>query len=277
MPSRIAKARVLKYLPPQLLVVEEPVAAEELLAISIDGIIQQYLLYLPGQEPELALGWLFTAGIINGIEDITALDFYPADVKTARPWAWVEVGLTESAKARGLTGDLPITVLKESWGGQNWSVDLPSRLPIINPELRLPAQVLIALMAKLSQRQEIFQQTGATHAIAVASAGGEIVLSAEDVGRHNALDKVIGRAVMEKIPLTDKIALLSGRVSYEMLFKAARAGIPILASISAPTHLAIRLAEQLGITLAGFVRGQRMNIYSHPERLTDLPPDGSEL
>ncbi|MDD3580420.1 MAG: formate dehydrogenase accessory sulfurtransferase FdhD [Desulfobacca sp.] len=277
MPSRIAKNQVLKYSPHQLLEVEEAVAAEQLLAIRIDSKFYQDFLYLPGQEQDLALGWLFTAGIINGIEDITAIKFYPADVKAARPWACVDVGLTGAAQARGSEGDLAMTVLKGLGGGQKTSADLPSRLPIINSEPRISAPILTALMAKLPQQQEVFRQTGATHAIAVASVRGEIILSAEDVGRHNALDKVIGRALREGISLTDKIALLSGRVSYEMLFKAARAGIPLLASVSAPTHLAIRLAEQWGLTLAGFVRGERMNIYSHPERLTDLAPGSPAL
>ncbi|OPX19493.1 MAG: formate dehydrogenase family accessory protein FdhD [Desulfobacca sp. 4484_104] len=277
MSGRIAKAKVLKYSASQLSTAEEVVAAEQLLAIRIDGEFYQDFLCLPGQEQDLALGWLFTAGVIDGIEDIRAINFCAAEPQADRPWACVEVGLRAATQARGSDGDLPMRVLKGLGGGQKSSAELLSRLPSVNFEPRISAPILTALMAKLPQRQEVFRQTGATHAIAIASVQGEVIFSAEDVGRHNALDKVIGRALREGLSLTDKIALLSGRVSYEMLFKAVRAGIPILASVSAPTHLAIRLAEQWGLTLAGFVRGRRMNIYSHPERLTDLVPGGSAL
>jgi len=248
---------------------EEPVVVEELLAISIEGNSCQYRLYLPGQEKPLALGFLFTAGVIGGLADIAAIEFYPPDPEAGRSWAVVEIGLTESARTRSAAPDLPIVLLKDRGGG-DWNAELASRFPPLNRELQIKADDLLALMARLPLRQELFQRTGATHAVAVANVQGDIILSAEDVGRHNAFDKVIGRALLEGLPLHDKITLLSGRVSYEMMFKAARAGIPILAAVSAPTHLAIRLGEALGLTLAGFVRGNRMNIYSHPERLIDL-------
>ncbi|MFP3868254.1 MAG: formate dehydrogenase accessory sulfurtransferase FdhD [Desulfobacteraceae bacterium] len=272
MSLRIVKAKVWKYTPPELLAVDEPVAPEELLAVSIDGDICQFLLYLPGQEKDLALGFLFSSGFIGGMEDIRTIEFYPPDPE-ADKCALVEVRLTELARARGSAPELPVSFLRESCGGWRWSTELLSRFPPPNRQLQIKAGDLTALMAILPQKQEIFQRTGATHALAVADVQGYIILSAEDVGRHNAFDKVIGQALLEGITLHDKIALLSGRVSYEMVFKAARAGIPLLAAVSAPTHLAIRLAEALGLTLAGFVRGSRMNIYSHPERFTDLPAE----
>jgi FdhD protein len=125
-------------------------------------------------------------------------------------------------------------------------------------------------MNLLPEAQPIFQETGGTHAVALVSPDGDVFLAAEDVGRHNAMDKVIGRAVFERRDLTQLVALLSGRISFEMALKCIRAGIPILSAVSAPTTIALELAQALNLTLVGFARGDRMNIYTHPERLTDL-------
>ncbi len=136
------------------------------------------------------------------------------------------------------------------------------------PAEPLAVHNLLDLMASLPDRQTIFQQTGGTHAIFLAeAASGEILAGAEDVGRHNAFDKVIGQALQKNLRTQQALALLSGRASFEMVLKAARAGIPLIASVSAPTSLAIRLAEWQGITLVGFARQGRCNIYTHPQRL----------
>ena len=119
-------------------------------------------------------------------------------------------------------------------------------------------------MGRLQEAQTVFQATGGTHAVALASPDGKVFIHAEDVGRHNAMDKVIGRAVLTRQDLTGLVALLSGRISFEMALKCVRAGIPILAAVSAPTSMALELAQELGLTTVGFVRDQRLNIYTAP-------------
>lgn len=264
----IPEVSVIKYSRGSLIPGEEPVAPEELLEIRLHGEPYHHLLYLPGWEQELALGFLFTAGVINGLEDIAASECSPPGSAADQSWATVSVRLTDSSKARPAHPDLSLTLLQENAGGRNGDAVRLTPFPPPNRQLQIPPGRLLELMAALPTRQVIFHQTGATHAVGLATAAGEIMFSAEDVGRHNAFDKVIGRALLKQMPLNDKIALLSGRVSYEMVFKAARAGMPVIAAVSAATASAIRLADRAGITLAGFVRGARMNIYTHPERLT---------
>ncbi|HWQ29966.1 MAG TPA: formate dehydrogenase accessory sulfurtransferase FdhD [Negativicutes bacterium] len=128
------------------------------------------------------------------------------------------------------------------------------------------AQTVLDLMKAFNKSSELFRDTGGVHSVALTNSEG-IVLFHEDVGRHNAMDKVIGEAAIKEVGLSDKIILTSGRVSSEMLIKASKAGIPAIVSRSAPTDLAVELAERLGITVVGFARGNRMNVYSCPERV----------
>ena len=129
---------------------------------------------------------------------------------------------------------------------------------------------LFALMARLPEVQPLFEATGGTHAAALASPDGGVFLAAEDIGRHNALDKVIGHCLLRNMDMTQMVALLSGRISFEMALKAVRAGIPLLAAVSAPTTMALELAQALNLTLVGFARRDRMSVYTHPERITEL-------
>ncbi len=140
--------------------------------------------------------------------------------------------------------------------------------------LRLTIPRLLDLIAKLAAKQDIFRQTGATHAILLAEPTGNILAHAEDIGRHNAFDKVIGQALLKNLPTAGAVALLSGRASFEMVFKAARLGVPLVCSVSAPTSLAVALAEAQGITLVGFAREDRANVYTQPQRLTELTASG---
>jgi FdhD protein len=141
--------------------------------------------------------------------------------------------------------------------------------PVVSA-LTVTASALLDLMGRMYQEQIVFQETGGTHGVALATPEGAFFLLAEDVGRHNAMDKVIGRALLQRRDLSRVVALLSGRISFEMALKASRAGIPILAAISAPTSMALNLAQELNLTLVGFARNRRLNIYTHPHRLLDL-------
>ena len=246
-------------------------AQESLLTLSINGLKAYQLLYLPGLETELSLGFLLTSGVIEQTADVVEMHLAPGDQSADRMFAQVEVRLAKPFDARqdlsAVVAEAVLTGAVEA--GDSLTASQFRKHPVQQVQVRV-AEIL-TLMASLPGRQDIFRQTGATHAIFLAAAGqGNVVLGAEDVGRHNAFDKVIGQALMKNLPTGDKIALLSGRASFEMVFKAARAGIPIMSSVSAPTSLAVRLAEFQGITLIGFARGDRLNIYTHPHRVADL-------
>ena len=246
-------------------------ASESLLTLWINGLKAYNLLYLPGQEIELSLGFLLANGIIETTSDIVEMRLAPPDQLTGRVYAQVQIRLAKTFNNRqDLSAIIAEAVLIGSEAaGKPLVAEQFRKFP--DQKVHMKVAAILTLMAGLPKRQEIFRQTGATHAIFLADAGGgKVVLGAEDVGRHNAFDKVIGQALMKNLPMGNKIALLSGRASFEMVLKAARAGIPIMSSVSAPTSLAVKLADLQGITLIGFAREERLNIYTHPHRVADL-------
>ncbi|HKZ56668.1 MAG TPA: formate dehydrogenase accessory sulfurtransferase FdhD, partial [Thermodesulfovibrionales bacterium] len=137
---------------------------------------------------------------------------------------------------------------------------------VIKDAFSIDAGILKTLFKEFQQRSEIFRLTGGVHSAALSD-GEKILVFAEDIGRHNAIDKIIGYSILEKIPFAGKLILVSGRLSSEIVSKCSRWGIPIVASRAAPTNLAIEIAETSGITLIGFVRGERINIYTNPQRI----------
>jgi FdhD protein len=138
----------------------------------------------------------------------------------------------------------------------------------VPPGPLLPDSVLISLPNALRQAQQLFTQTGGLHASGLFDVTGQLLALREDVGRHNALDKLVGQRVLAgDIPLAERIVLVSGRTSFELLQKAAMAGVPIVCAVSAPSSLAVEVAQRFGITLVGFLREQSFNIYTHPERI----------
>ena len=246
----------------------DQVINETLLSLSVNGFPAYQLLCLPGLEVELCLGFLLTSGAIEATDEVQELRLLPPDPDGGRFFAQVQVRLRKIFQTKqDLIGNMAAAVLRGA--PQAAEPLIAQQFQAFPPqEARLPLPNLLALMASLPERQRLFQQTGGTHAIFLAeAASSEIILGAEDVGRHNAFDKVIGQALQKNLPTNAAVALLSGRASFEMVLKAARAGIPLLASVSAPTSLAIRLAELQGLTLVGFARQGRCNIYSHPHRL----------
>jgi FdhD protein len=245
------------------------VAVEEPLEIRLGGEPFQVLMRLPGWEKELAVGFLFTEGIVRDLAEIITVHFCGSATDPLLPPNVVDVALTEAALAR--RGRRHVEVAYSSCGlcAKESVSEICRKVPPVTDPLTVAPATLLGLMRRLQEAQSIFQATGGTHAVALADPSGEFFIHAEDVGRHNAMDKVIGRVLLTRRDLTGMVALLSGRISFEMVLKTARAGLPILAAVSAPTSMALELARELNLTTVGFVRDQRLNIYTAPERITE--------
>jgi FdhD protein len=224
----------------------------------------------PGNDAELAIGFLFTEGIIKDQSDVSSAEYCfiaCAENKENVILVTLEEGVIPDLKnaernfyttsSCGVCGKASIDAIKTATAYK----DQPDRNQV-------SADILYFLPAILQKHQEVFADTGGLHASALFNVAGELVMVREDVGRHNALDKLIGAALNEKmLPLDRHILLLSGRASFELIQKAAMAGINIIAAVGAPSSLAVQLAEEFNITLVGFLRGKRFNIYAQPQRI----------
>lgn len=236
---------------------EDIVIDENPLTLFINGYQFLTLMILKENLEELITGFLAAEGIIETKQDIKNIEY-----KHEKTVAMVEIkGDFSPNKYKKRT-------LTSGCGGGSTFINLEdcARAQEIESRQQYQAEEFTALMFKLQQNSKYFQKTGGTHTAALASAG-EIIYQLEDIGRHNALDKVIGRALMEDINLKNKIILTSGRISSEMIIKVLKQGIPFLVSRSAPTDAAVRIARDRNITLIAFCRGQRFNIYSGEERV----------
>ena len=220
----------------------------------------------PGHDAELATGFLYTEGIIKSNKEIAAIRH--ADEQSQNV---VYVSLTAGVvpDIAGLERNFYTT---SSCGvcGKASIEAVYAACPVLDTKdsLQISAGLLYTLPGLLRSRQEVFDHTGGLHACALFTPSGDMLLLREDVGRHNALDKLVGAAMAQAIlPAAAHILLLSGRASFELLQKAAMAGIKIVAAVGAPSSLAVQMAEEWGITLAGFLRGERFNIYSGAQRI----------
>jgi FdhD protein len=237
---------------------QDAVAVEEPLEIRVDGEALAVTMRTPGDDEDLALGFLFGEGLIDGVRKAgptTDLARNVVEVRgplTTRP-ANRRFYTTSSCGVCGKGALEEVAVHAE-------------RLP--DHGLRVSRSLLAALPDKL--RQPEFERTGGLHATGLFTPGGELVASREDVGRHNAMDKVIGWALRHgRIPLHDFVLCVSGRLSFELVQKAAVARAPVLVGVGAPTSLAIELATDRNLTLGGFARGERVNIYAGAHRVLD--------
>ena len=219
----------------------------------------------PGKDAALAAGFLFTEGIVrhaSEIEAITTDAFNPNKITVSLTDGTIpNIQQTErnfyTSSSCGVCGKASIDAIKTVSVFKN-----------LKSSASISVETLYRLPALLRKQQETFEQTGGLHAAALFSPDASLTLLQEDVGRHNALDKLIGLALMQHLlPLTKNILLLSGRASFELIQKATMAGIPIVAAVGAPSSLAVQLAQEAGITLVGFLRNNSCNIYSHPERV----------
>jgi len=164
---------------------------------------------------------------------------------------------------------LDVLRLIRSGCGRTSPEELADTLTPIRSELRLPAAIIASMTSKVIESQRAYRQAGGVHAVAIFDTEGRLIVLGEDIGRHNAIDKVLGHCLLRRITLQDKILYSTGRASYEMVLKAVRLGMPVAVSRSSATTLAIDLAHLLGCTLIGYARGDKMNVYSHPERVTE--------
>jgi FdhD protein len=224
----------------------------------------------PGHDEDLAVGFLFTEGIIHFRSDIECVvpraQAQPDGLVNAvrvelAPGVKVDFKRLErhfyTSSSCGICGKASID-----------AVAVQGRYDVAAADFRVAGAVLGKLPAALRQQQSVFMQTGGLHASGLFDATGDIVALREDVGRHNALDKVIGRALLDgQLPLSQRGIVVSGRLSFELMQKAKMAGCPVVAAVGAPSSLAVQLAEEFGMTLVGFLKADRCNIYSRPDRI----------
>ncbi len=243
------------------------VVVEEPLEIIVDGAPYSVLMRTPGDDIGLAAGFCLAEGLIDSAADIGSIQ--SCEAEDPNQVAVIRAG------ARASEGPPPRSVpntITSSCGlcGRELIEDIARRLPEIPAGFQISARELLALAHRLEEAQQYFRPTGGTHAAGLFDASGKLLSFAEDVGRHNALDKTIGRLLLQDRLGAARVALLSGRCSLEMVQKAARAAIPVLAGVSAPTSLAISLAESAGLALIGFLRHKTLTIYHHAGHIRDL-------
>ena len=261
--------------------ISDPIAVEEPLEVRVNGEQLMVTMRTPGDDVDLVHGLLHSEGVVGRAEDVVLARYCagsgPDGVNT---YNVLDVSLAAgvappAAEARrqvvttsacGICGSTSIEqVLRQS------------RFP--RPAgLRVPAALVRSGPVRLREEQRVFAKTGGLHAAGLLGLDGRMRCVREDVGRHNAVDKVVGWALRERrLPLTDTVLVVSGRASYELTQKAVLAGIPMLVAVSAPSSLAVDLAAAAGLTLVGFVRGESMNVYTHPDRIVvDPPPPAAE-
>jgi FdhD protein len=223
----------------------------------------------PGRDFELAVGFLRTEGLIDADDRVVA-PASPAGLRIGRSCNIVHVLLSRPFDGSSLKRNFFAT---SSCGlcGKASLEQVAVRCGTVAPGPVVGRSTLIGLPETLREAQEAFDRTGGLHAAGLFDGAGELIAVREDVGRHNAVDKLVGRAFLDgELPLSGRVLLVSGRTSFEILQKAAVAGVPIVAAVSAPSSLAVSVADRLGITLVGFLRGPSFNVYTHPERIDSL-------
>lgn len=254
----------------------DAVAIEEPLQVVVNGEPFAVVMRTPGDDAALAAGFLFAERIIRGREEISRIDVGVAVQGAAReaPTDGTRhnvVHVRLNGDVSGRMHDVQRQVATTSSCGlcgrqtiESLRADAP---PVVNG-WAVGAPVLIGMAARLRDAQPIFDRTGGLHAAGLFTPDGTLETSAEDVGRHNAVDKVVGTRLLDgTVPLSRSVLFVSGRTSYEIVQKAFLAGIPVVAAVSAPSTLAVDLATEAGITLVGFVRGGGFNVYTRPERV----------
>ncbi|HXR24389.1 MAG TPA: formate dehydrogenase accessory sulfurtransferase FdhD [Candidatus Binataceae bacterium] len=252
---------------PESLAVEESLAIEEPLEIRLGGRRFTLTMRTPGHDEELVAGFLLAEGFISSRAEIGEIRRMRR--RKTQPDNVIDVIL--QVRAEDLRERLKRNfAISSSCGvcGKTSIESIQRRIAPLRDLSRVSPVTIIRLAPRMREAQVTFAATGGLHAAAIFDLAGNLRLLREDIGRHNAVDKAIGRYVMDgAIPLADSVMTVSGRASFEIVQKAAVAGIPILAAVSAPSSLAVELAEETGVTLVGFLRDAGFNVYAHPERI----------
>jgi FdhD protein len=249
----------------------DTLAVEEPLEIRIDGRSMAVTMRTPGDDIDLAIGFLITEGLISTGEDVVTARFCAGSEDGVNTFNVLDLVLADGVPAPAPSAERTFYTTSSCGVCGKASIDAirtRSRWPVAADPLRLDPDVLISLPDRLRSAQKVFERTGGLHAAGLFTSTGELLCLREDVGRHNAVDKVVGWAAREgRLPLTGTVLQVSGRASFELIQKAVMAGIPMLAAVSAPSSLAAELAAESGMTLVGFLRGSSYNVYTGAERL----------
>jgi FdhD protein len=255
---------------PDMVVTEEP------LQLMLDGEALSVVMRTPGHDVELSLGLMFSEGVLRSATDVRVIRI-SAEAGELEAGVAVESSLVESnqvdihlaTKARRKPERSMLSSSACGICGTVLIEDLRRDLALLPAGPAVDPGLLPGLVERLRSGQGVFDRTGGLHAAGLFTAAGELVYLREDVGRHNAVDKVVGRALLdERVPASDSILVVSGRAGYEIVQKSITAGIPVLAAVGAPSSLAVALAREFNQTLVGFLKGDRFNVYSAPERLS---------
>ena len=255
---------------PDLVAVEEPLEIRLVFGPVSDRQQQALAVTMrtPGHDVELGLGFLFSETIIRSADDVLAVRHCrDADGQPAENILRIELKPEVQFDSARLQRNFYMTSSCGVCGKAALHAVAIEAQPC-RSEVSITKEHLLLLPDQLRVAQAVFQHTGGLHAIGLFAPGGTLHLAREDVGRHNAMDKMVGAALRQHVPLSEAVCLLSGRASFELLQKAAVAGIPIVAAIGAPSSLAVEIAEAMGITLVGFLRAQSFNVYTHPHRIS---------
>jgi FdhD protein len=252
----------------------DELAVEEPLEIRVDGETLAVTMRTPGHDEELALGLLLAEGIVSSLEQVgsvarcgqlNAPGYGNAIEVRSAPGRPLDLEARDSARRGTLT-----TSACGVCGRQSID-DLVARCRPLASRPPIERRAIAGLADRLRLAQPGFERTGAMHAAAIVSLSGEYLLVREDIGRHNAVDKIVGRALLDRaLPASDRMLVVSGRVSFEIVQKAVVAGLGAVVGVSAPTTLAVQTAERTGLLLVGFCRGERFSVYAGAERLTGV-------
>ncbi len=273
-PERVMQVNVTRWQHDEPQTRDDQLTVEEPFELRINHRSLAVIMRTPGHDRELAMGFLFTEGVITHPDDVLTLE---EDLdEDGLPLANVLNITLRSAKQQDAMQSQPVAferhfAVSASCGlcGKNSIADLMTTTPPLEPDTsRFSSTILYKLAARLRTEQAVFQYTGGLHAAGIFDEQGNLLVLREDIGRHNAVDKLIGHSLLHgTYPYRNRVLLVSGRTSFEILQKALLARIPCVAAISAPSSLAVELAEQSGITLIGFLRDHSMNVYTHPQRI----------
>lgn len=255
----------------------DTLAAEEPFEIRVNGTPLTVTMRTPGDDVELAHGFLLSEGVIGDREDVlTARYCASTDDDGQNTYNLLDITLAPGVPPPdpSVTRNFYTTSSCGVCGKAALdAVRLATRFPVADDACRVTTTTLAGLPDLLRDKQKLFHSTGGIHAAGLFTADGELLLVREDVGRHNAVDKVLGWALLAgRVPLSGCVLLVSGRASFELAQKAVMAGVPVLAAVSAPSSLAVDVADEQGMTLVGFLRGESMNVYAGAERVISHIP-----